>query len=254
MWFKKKKRISKEEVRHAEIPSPKTTVRVTGRRPTAPKPVAEAPPPAPAPVAPLPDVATPSQMRQAEFVLAEGIVTIDVLRNEIQRAAAEAHPLGRALLAQAYPDLMELARVLGNVAIPSIDLDQISPSEEALRRLPAETARARDCLPVEVFGNILCVAMARPEDLSGIKEIRDVTGLRVKALRVDGAAVRAMIARHYPAPELRSFMLRPLPVSLENYKRARRRNRLANDLMKDWESCFVHGDVMEAEAVTGNDA
>lgn len=191
--------------------------------------------------------AGPAAMRQAEFALAEGIVARDTLRDEIQRAEGEATPLGRALLGLPYPELAEVATVLGRVVIPRIDVERIGPSEEALRRLPPEIARARDCLPLEVFGNILCVAMARPEDLSGIREIRDVTGLRVKALRGDGPTIRRLIEQHYPSTSTRAFRLRPLPVSEATYARARGRNRIANDIAGEWESVWLHGEALEAE-------
>jgi hypothetical protein len=193
-------------------------------------------------------------MRQAEFALAEGIVTSDKLRDEITRARAEGTPLGRALLNLPYPDLSEIATVLGRVVIPRLDVEKISPSEEALRRLPPEVARARDCLPLEVFGNVLCVAMARPEDLAAIREIRDATGLRVKALRGDGPTIRRLVGRCYPPDATtRAFRLRALPVSSETYSRSRGRNRIANEIADDWESFWLHGEAREAEPATDDE-
>jgi hypothetical protein len=176
-----------------------------------------------------------------------------MLRAEIQRAKAEGTPLGRALLGLDYPDMSEIAGILGRVAIPRIDLEKIGPTEEALGRLPAEIARARDCLPLAVFGNIICVAMARPEDLLGIREVRDVTGRRVKALRAEGSAVRAMIARHYGPVERRTFRLRPLPISDEAFERAQAKNRLANEVVSSWEAVWLHGEVCAAQPAETNE-
>jgi hypothetical protein len=236
-WFRRKR----DRRRDRETPRPAAAPRPT------PAPSAERalPPQEPAPV-------TAAELRQAEFALAEGIVTSDSLREEIQRAGAEGTPLGRALLGLPYPGLQAVAAILGAVPVPRIDLDRLGPADDALERLPAETARARDCLPLAVFGNIICVAMARPEDLSGIREIRDVTGLRVKALRAEGSIVRSLIDRFYPATPLRSFRLRPLPVSPDTFERARRRNRLANEVAAEWESVWLHGSTLEAAPVSGD--
>jgi len=216
---------------------------------SAPEPPKPRPEPKPAPAKAEPRTASPAEVRRAEFALAEGIVGRDFLRAEIQRASAENSPLGRALLGLDYPEMTEIASILGRVAIPRIDLDKVGPSDEALARLPADIARARDCLPLALFGNIICVAMARPEDLLGIREIRDVTGRRVKALRAEGAAVRAMIAKHYGPETRRSFRLRPLPISEEAYERAQAKNRLANETAERWASTWIHGEVCAAQAL-----
>ncbi len=240
-----------------EIPSkpsaPTLESQVESRTMSRSEPEVKAPEPKPAPAKAEQPTATPAEVRRAEFALAEGIVGRDFLTAEIQRSNAETSPLGRALLGLDYPEMTEIASILGRVAIPRIDLDKVGPTDEALARLPADIARARDCLPLAIFGNILCVAMARPEDLLGIREIRDVTGRRVKALRADGAAVRAMIARHYGSGEKRSFRLRPLPISEGAFERARAKNRLANETVLDWISTYVHGEVCVAQADDGGD-
>jgi hypothetical protein len=251
-WFRRKKK--EPPVKSARI-TPPSEARVTPKKPPpaerSPEPPQLRDEPRKADAKPEPSTpppAGPAAMRQAEFALEEGIVTSDKLRDEIHRATAESTPLGRALLNLPYPELSELAVVLGRVIIPRIDVERISPSEEALRRLPPQVAHARDCLPLEVFGNILCVAMARPEDLSGIREIRDATGLRVKALRGDGATIRRLIERHYPEGSTpRAFRLRALPVSEESYLRSRGRNRIANEIADEWESVWLHGEALEAE-------
>jgi hypothetical protein len=256
-WFRKKRRKDEAPPAPAASARPTRSEAAPSEPPARPVPRPEprsepraepkgAPTP-PAPAAPGP--VTGAETRQAEFVLAEGIVTQESIREQIARADAESTPLGRALLGLNYPSIAEVARVLGRVATPRIDIDRIMPSDEALGRLPAETARARDCLPLEVFGNIICVAMARPEDLSGVEEVRKVTGLRVKALRADGASVRALIERHYAVPRERRFKLRPLPVSRETYERAVRRNQTANEIARDWDAVWVQGEVRAAEPV-----
>ena len=231
--------------------APTLESQVESRTMSRPAPEVRKPDPKPEPAKAEPRTASPAEVRRAEFALAEGIVGRDFMQAEIQRANAEGTPLGRALLGLDYPDMTEIASILGRVAIPRIDLDKVGPTEEALARLPADIARARDCLPLAIFGNIICVAMARPEDLLGIREIRDVTGRRVKALRAEGAAVRAMIARHYGSGEKRSFRLRPLPISDEAYERAQAKNRLANEAVVAWTSTWVHGEVCEAQAHEG---
>ena len=235
-----------------------------GRRPPrAAAPAPAAPETRETPVAPESEAAairppdprrppTPAQATRIRLALAEGIVTREALRDEIERAGGEDDPLGRALLALPYPTLGELAPSLLRTLVPKIDPARIAPDEEALALLPPEVARRHEALPLRVYGEILCVAMARPEDVAAVEEIRRVTGRRLKVIRAHGDIVRRFIAERYPlgaAAGSRTYRLRAVPIDEEEIETAIRAGGAAGRAVAEWESIWIHGDVLTAEGV-----
>jgi hypothetical protein len=194
---------------------------------------------------------TPAQEARIRLALAEGIVTQEVLREELRRGGAEDDALGRALMGLPYPSMAELASALLRSLVPKIDPARIEPSDDALALVPPEIARRREALPLRVFGDILCVAMSRPEDVGSVEEIRRVAGRRLKVIRADGEVVRRILRERYPVvpgqAESRSYRLRALPVDETEFESAVRSGGDAAKAVAEWESVWIHGDVLTAE-------
>jgi len=194
---------------------------------------------------------TPAQETRIRLALAEGIVTREVLHEELRRGGADDDPLGRALLGLPYPSMSELSAALLRNLVPKIDPARIEPTDDALALVPPEIARRREALPLRVFGDILCVAMSRPEDVGSVEEIRRVAGRRLKVIRADGEVVRRILRERYPVvpgeAEPRAYRLRALPVDDGEFDSAVRSGGDAAKAVAEWESVWIHGDVLTAE-------
>lgn len=221
------------------------------RSTAAATPADSLPPTPPAPLAP--PAPTAAQAARVRLAIAEGILTREALREEIERAGAAADPLGRALLDLPYPSLDALAPALSRSIVPKIDPARIDPAPDALALLPPEMARRHEALPLRRFGDVLCVAMSRPEDVVAVEEIRRVSGRRLKVIRAHGDVVRRFISEHYPLPPsgtaARAYRLRAVPIDEEEIEAAIRAGGEAAKAVAEWESIWVHGDVLAAEGV-----
>jgi HD-like signal output (HDOD) protein len=72
--------------------------------------------------------------------------------------------------------------------------------------IPAELAHRGMLVPVDRLGKLLTLAMACPVDTGIIKEVEEITGLRVKSMLTTVEAVRRMIETCYPQFDRLMFM------------------------------------------------
>jgi len=82
---------------------------------------------------------------------------------------------------------------------PRIDLRRYEVESSALRLIPEAIARRWDIMPLHIEGYSLVVAMADPDNLYAIEDIRALSRMEVKALRAALLDVRGAINLHYRA-------------------------------------------------------
>ena len=82
----------------------------------------------------------------------------------------------------------------------NIDLRRVSVSAEALKLLPAAVARRLRCLPLNVEGEVLSVAVENAEDYRTLDQVQRLTGREVAALQVhDSGSLDRALRRYYDA-------------------------------------------------------
>jgi type IV pilus assembly protein PilB len=99
------------------------------------------------------------------LVVEAGLVTPADLEWALEEAADRRRRLGEVLLEEEYVSPDDLVRLLGaQRGMPYLDLSALAPDPEALRLLPAATARLFRTLPVGFARGLPVVAVADPTD------------------------------------------------------------------------------------------
>ncbi|MBI4564865.1 MAG: hypothetical protein HY716_09270 [Planctomycetes bacterium] len=129
-----------------------------------------------------------------DLLIEEGLVTREELIESLSQADPH-DPLVEALLDCGQPRRSELAQWLARrVRVPKIrDLRALALRPPLTRLVPEELARRSVLLPVAKMGSLLFVARPHLQDPSAIRDVRRITGLKVKLLLGDEAQVKAAI-------------------------------------------------------------
>lgn len=156
-------------------------------------------------------------------------VTPEVLREALRRQRQDHRPLGELLMERGLDEvqLVEALAVLQHRT--AVDLASVTPEEEALLSLDAQTVRRWEVLPFAIDGSgRLHVATARPDDpallaalqplvdreivleLAGEHAVREKIDRHYTVLhRVEAAAERAVNEHHFVEPQRTAFGVAP---------------------------------------------
>jgi type IV pilus assembly protein PilB len=111
--------------------------------------------------------------RLGEVLHQRGHVLAEDLNQALQEQRGKLIHLGELLLQRGTVSKPDLISALGEVGtLAYIDCTAAQVSAEVLKTIPAEIARRHDVLPVKVHNGKLTVAMAEPQNLRLIDELR----------------------------------------------------------------------------------
>jgi len=97
-----------------------------------------------------------------------------------------------------------------------IDLQKIEITEEVLKLVPKEMAHKYILLPLRVESGYLVVAMADPNNLYAIEDLRVRTTLRIRPIKVARAEIERALAAHYQeSGEIERQIERITPIASE---------------------------------------
>jgi general secretion pathway protein E len=110
-----------------------------------------------------------------------------------------------------------------------IDLKKYEVQPAALRMIPEAVARKWDIMPLRIEDHFLVVAMADPDNLYAIEDIRALSRMEVKVLRAALMDVRGAINLHYRAAgEIEKELRHILPAAPERVEAG---ERISSDLI-----------------------
>ncbi len=103
---------------------------------------------------------------------------------------------------------MAFAEFMGQVYnVPAVDLETVEPDASAVDLIPGEVATKFQVVPVKREGRVLTVAMANPDNIFAIDDIKFITGFEVKPVVATETAIKKTIDRLYDsADSLASIM------------------------------------------------
>ncbi len=103
---------------------------------------------------------------------------------------------------------MAFAEFMGQVYnVPAVDLDSFEVDGSAVDLIPADVATKFQVVPVKREGRVLTVAMANPDNIFAIDDIKFITGFEVKPVVATESAIKKSIDRLYDsADSLASIM------------------------------------------------
>ncbi len=125
--------------------------------------------------------------------------------------------LGELMLERGLIDKNDLAEALEEVShIPYMDITTLSPEPAALKLIPRAVAERWCVLPIRVDTNCLVVAMATPQNLGMLDELRFTSGMKISPRLAFRADIQGAINVHY-SPEPRQDSPAPTPMDTPNY-------------------------------------
>ena len=139
-----------------------------------------------------------AKLMLGELLVGAGLVTEAEVLTALRGQRASGLPLGHYLVRSGILGEDQLVRVLSQqLAVPVVDLDAITPHEDALQKVPAASARANAIVPFRIEGRVLTVATADPTRDEVADEIRIASHLDVKFALATPSAIDRALERAY---------------------------------------------------------
>ena len=108
--------------------------------------------------------------------------------------------IGQALVNMGHCDEAAIVAALAEqVGLESVDLDSLTPSEEALELVDSSTAHAFGLLPLSLVGDELTVALADPLNTAVLDDLGFSTGKTVRGALASAQSIKAAVHKHYGA-------------------------------------------------------
>jgi hypothetical protein len=146
-----------------------------------------------------------AKLMLGELLVGAGLVTEEEVLTALRGQRASGLPLGHFLVRSGMLAEDQLVRVLSQqLAVPVVDLDAITPHEDALQKVSAASARANAVVPFRLEGRVLTVATADPTRDEVADELRvsshcDVRFALATPSAIDRALDRAYLRSGRPA-------------------------------------------------------
>ncbi len=139
-----------------------------------------------------------SRKRLGDMLLDEGHISDAQLQAALTEQSRWGGRLGKVLVDMRVISEATLVSFLGRqLNIPTIDISQVVPSQEALSLVPADTATQHSLVPFAVEPRFLDVAMADPLNLGIIDELRMRTQLNIRPHLTGPTMIEKAIVQYY---------------------------------------------------------
>jgi type IV pilus assembly protein PilB len=136
--------------------------------------------------------------RLGEVLRERGHISAADLNQAIQDQQGKLIHLGELMLARGLVAKSDLVAALSEVShIAYLDCSEVQAEPAALHLVPPDMARRCSVLPVQVQGTQLIVAMAEPQNLQVIDELRFKTGMQIAPRLGFRAEIGAAVDRYY---------------------------------------------------------
>jgi type IV pilus assembly protein PilB len=144
----------------------------------------------------------------AQKLLESSLVSQDQLSRALESQQTGGGTLSYNLVKTGAISEMAFAEFMGQVYnVPAVDLDTVEVDGTAVDLIPADVATKFQVVPVKREGRVLTVAMANPDNIFAIDDIKFITGFEVKPVVATESAIKKSIDRLYDsADSLASIM------------------------------------------------
>ncbi len=143
-------------------------------------------------------VAEGGRLRIGERLIQEALITPAQLEEALERQRQTGAKIVATLIALGHLEQSDFLRFLARQpGIASIHLSGYSIPFEIIKLVPAEFARTHEVIPMDILGSELTVGMTCPLDVTVIRELERLTGMRVSALLVAPEAIQSALVKYY---------------------------------------------------------
>jgi type IV pilus assembly protein PilB len=140
--------------------------------------------------------------RIGELLVADKTITQAQLEETVAYQKIRGGRLGACLVALGFVSEETLARVLARqYGVSAIDLNTAEIDIAAIKLVSQEIARKHQAVPIGLKGSILTVAIADPNNLAALDELRFLTGFSVKVVVASYSQIQSAISTLYAGPQ-----------------------------------------------------
>lgn len=144
----------------------------------------------------------------AQKLLESSLISQDQLTKALSSQQTGGGTLSYHLVKTGAISEMAFAEFMGQVYnVPAIDLESVEVDQTAVGLIPSDVATKFQVVPLNREGRVLTVAMANPDNIFAIDDIKFITGFEVKPVVATETAIKKSIDRLYDsADSLASIM------------------------------------------------
>ncbi len=134
-----------------------------------------------------------------DLLVREGLLTEDQLKAALAEQRSNGYRLGYNIVAMGFVSETDLTRILARkYRVKAVDLSRIEQIDERMiKSVKPEIAVRHLVLPLRRVGRTLTVAMANPQNLEAIDELRFSTGYDIEPVVAGEFSLRKMIEKYY---------------------------------------------------------
>ncbi len=144
----------------------------------------------------------------AQKLLESSLISQDQLTKALESQQKAGGTLSYNLVKTGAISEMAFAEFMGQVYnVPAVDLESVEVDATAVNLIPADVATKFQVVPLKREGRVLTVAMANPDNIFAIDDIKFITGFEVRPVVATESAIKKSIDRMYDsADSLASIM------------------------------------------------
>jgi type IV pilus assembly protein PilB len=133
-----------------------------------------------------------------EILVREGLITQDQLKKALLEQKTSGMRLGYTLVKLGFIEETEITKMLARqYRMPAVDLSRFEVDPKILKLLPPDIAIKHTVLPLKREGRTLTIAIADPNNVAAIEDIKFITRCDVFPVIAGEYTLRNAIDRHY---------------------------------------------------------
>lgn len=136
--------------------------------------------------------------QMGDILIKEDVINLDQLKSAIQEQRETGKRLGETLLNLGYIDEPQLVAYLSKqYGVPTVNLDKIDVTPEALKCVTRESAMKHKLIPVDKDGSTLTVAMSDPSNIFAVDDLKFATGNNIDIVVTSERSIKSAIDKFY---------------------------------------------------------
>jgi type IV pilus assembly protein PilB len=140
--------------------------------------------------------------RIAQKLLESSLISQDQLARALESQQSQGGTLSYNLVKTGAISEMAFAEFMGQVYnVPAVDLDMAAIEPSAVDLIPSDVATKFQVVPLKREGRVLTVAMANPDNIFAIDDIKFITGFDVRPVVATETAIKRCIDRMYDSAD-----------------------------------------------------
>lgn len=147
----------------------------------------------------------------ANQLLESSLISQDQLELALREQGNTGGSLGYNLVKTGAISERAFAEFLAQIyQVPAVDLDEIEADEHSIELIPPEVAAKFQVVPINREGRVLTVAMANPDNIFAIDDIKFITGLEVRPVVATETSIKRAIDRFYESADSLAEVMRDM--------------------------------------------